>query len=414
MIILGLMTLLGVSCDEGGDSVSTSRFVAVITQAEPTYIAASAAHPFDWLESLFAPNEALALPNLGIPAGEFSGPYPVPNDTLVTLVWGDGATIASSRTDGSGRVIIDNVPDGYINVLVQGGGGKIWHMTTHIDPDHDTYMEAVLKDNDVGQKAAYAKSVHNDSAASANVDGFSITVLGKPEGSPIGGMTIIHDEGRSLIDGNGDGDYTDAVDKIIDEADDDGISSAQGDGDEDNDGITDNKEQDDEDDLDGDGIPNNIDTDDDGDGIPDSTDTTPRGITEFDDFVPPALIDPGGDFEGDPYTGIADAQLVWVDVEQTEIDPGKVRVYFPGAEDEMNGDVWYRIYYDDNEIDFDDSPYKIYEPEIAITDPEELYDFLLTSLDTDETWYFAIRALDSAPPPNEDENEEMLSLELPS
>jgi hypothetical protein len=30
-----------------------------------------------------------------------------------------------------------------------------------------------------------------------------------------------------------------------------------------------------------------------------------------------------------------------------------------------------------------------------------------------ETYYFSVRALDSANPPNEDENEEMLSLELP-
>ena len=414
VFILMVLIPLGISCDEGDAASATSRFVALITQAEPDYTAMSAAHPYEWLENLLAPSEAFALPNLGIPAGEFTGPYPVPNDTLVTLVWTDGATIASAKTDGAGRVTFDNVPDGYLNVLVQGDSSNIWHVPTHISPDHDTYMEIVLKDNESGQPSAYAKSVHNDAAAGANVDGFSIAVYGKPAGTPTGGMTIIHDDGRSLVDGNGDGDYNDASDKIIDEADDDGIASSQGDGDEDNDGITDNKEQDDEDDLDGDGIPNGIDTDDDGDGIPDATDTTPRGITEFDDFVPPALIDTEGTFEGDPYSGIADAQLVWKDVEQTEIDEGKVRVFFPGAEDEMNPGVWYKIYYDDQEIDFDDSPFKIFEPAIAITDPAELYDFLLTGLEADETWYFAARALDSAPPPNEDDNEEMLSLELPA
>ncbi len=414
VLILAILIPLGISCDDSSSVSKTSRFVALITQAEPDYIACSTAHPYEWLENLLAPSQAFALPNLSIPAGEFIGPYPVPNDTVVTLVWTDGATIATAKTDGAGRVSIDNIPEGYLSLLVQGGSNKVWHVPTHVSASHDTYMQIVLKDNDSGQPSAYAKSVHNDAAAGENADGFSIAVYGKPAGTPTGGMTIIHEDGRSLVDGNGDGDYNDASDKIIDEADDDGIASSQGDGDEDNDGITDNREQDDEDDLDGDGIPNGIDTDDDGDGIPDATDATPRGITEFDDFTPPTLIDTGGNFEGDPYSGITDVQLVYKDVEQTQIDEGKVLVFFPGAEDEMNPDVWYKIYYDDQEIDFDDSPFKTYTPAIAITDPEELYDFLLTGLEPDDTWYFAVHALDSAPPPNEDDNEEMLSLELPA
>jgi len=91
-----------------------------------------------------------------------------------------------------------------------------------------------------------------------------------------------------------------------------------------------------------------------------------------------------------------------------------VRVFFPGAEDSMNNDISYRIYYDDEEIEFDESPYKVFHPMIGIiTDPAELYDFELTGLTPGDTYYFAVHALDSALPPNEDENEEMLSIELP-
>jgi hypothetical protein len=410
LVVVVLMPL--VSCDEG-ESTATADFIGYFTQASPNYIADTQLRGIDFLQTLFCPIKAYALPNLSI-TGEFLGPAPVPMETKVNVLGLSGELIATGRTDETGYIEIGDIPEGYLNIHVVGGPGKTWLMPTHFLKDHATYMRAVFKDNDEGKESVYAKSVHNNAGLPVNTDDFSIAIFGRPRSGSTGGMTILHQDGKTFIDNNGDGDFIDDDDLILDEADDDGIPSSAGDGDEDNDGITDINEQDDADDLDGDGLPNSSDDDDDGDNIPDSTDSTPRGITEFDDFEPPTLIDPNGEWEGDPYTGIADVQPVWLNPEQTEPDLGKVRVFFYGAEDEKNDDISYKIFYDENEIDFNNSPYELFNPQIGIiTDPDELYDYELTGLTPGETYYFAVRALDSAPPPNEDTNENMLSLELP-
>ena len=406
--------LLGVSCDEGG-TASTAKFMGDFTQESVGYIAANPVHPPDWLKTLFSPQEAYALPNLGIPTDEFTGPVPVPVNTTVNILGLDGAFIASGETDGLGHVVIDNIPEGYLNVFVAGGAGKTWRIPTHFLKDHATYMRAVFMDDPDGKEAVYAKSVHNDSGQPVNADDFSLAVYGRPRATAAGGIVILHQDGQTFIDNNGDGDFTDTDDSIFYEADDDGISSAAGDGDEDNDGITDNHEQGDAEDLDGDGIPNGTDDDDDSDGILDSADSTPRGITALDDFVPPALIDPNGAFNGDPYSGIADVQPSWLDPEHTQPDSGKVRVFFPGAEDAMNDDISYRIYYMKNAFDFSAAQYKLFHPVVGkITDPDELYDYEVTGLNPGDTYYFVVRALDSALPPNEDTNENVFSLIVPT
>ena len=412
LILLMVVPITGMSCDEGGGISSSASFIGDFTMESPTYLA-RAAGSFDMLESIFSPVQAHALPNLSIDTDEFFGMFPFPDETLIYILTPDGGTLASGRTDGTGRVVIDEVPEGYVSVLIIGGAGKTWSIPCHIDSEHDTYIRGVLKDNPTGQESVYAKSIHNDLGINTNIDDFSIAVYGRPHSTPKGGYVILHENGQTYIDTTGDGTFDGIDDKSFAEADDDGISSDEGDGDEDNDGIPDINEQGDDDDLDGDNIPNSSDTDDDGDGILDGQDTTPLGITALDDFVPPALIDPLSMFGGDPYSGIADVQLLWLDVEQTQPDPGKVRVFFPGAEDAMNNDISFRIYYDDREIDFADSPFKVFTPAVVITEPDELYDYELTGLTIGDTWYFAVHALDSAPPPNEDDNEESLSIELP-
>ncbi len=412
LILLMVVPITGISCDDSEGISSSSSFIGDFTMEAPDYLA-HAAGSFDMLKSIFSPVQAHALPNLSIDADEFTGMFPVPDETLIYILAPDGGTLASGYTDGTGRVEIDEVPEGYVSVLIVGGSGKTWSVPSHIDPEHDTYMRCVLKDNPSAQESVYGKSIHNDIGSNTNIDDFSIAVFGRPNSTPKGGYVILHEDGQTYIDTNGDGDFADAEDRAFAEADDDGIPSSEGDGDEDNDGITDDNEQGDDDDLDGDNIPNSSDTDDDGDGILDGQDQTPLGITALDDFVPPALIDPLGVFGGDPYSGIADVQLVMLDVDPPEPDPGKVRVFFPGAEDAMNNDISYRIYYDDREVDFEDSPFKVFIPAVVITEPDELYDYELTGLTTGDTWYFAVHALDSAPPPIEDDNEEMLSIELP-
>jgi len=413
-ILTAIALLLGVSCDDGG-TTATGKFTGDFTQESVGYIAANPVHAIDWLKALFSPQEALALPNLSIPADEFTGPVPIPVNTTVNILGLDGAFIASGEADGAGHVAIDNIPEGYLNVFVAGGAGKTWRIPTHFLKNHGTYMRAVFKDDPDGKEAVYAKSVHNDAGEPANTDDFSLAVLGRPRATAVGGIIILHQDGRTFIDKNGDGDFIDTDDSIFYEADDDGISSAAGDGDEDNDGITDNHEQGDSDDLDGDGIANATDTDDDGDGILDSADSTPRGITALDDFVPPALIDPAGAFNGDPYSGIADVQPVWLDPEHTQPDLGKVRVFFPGAEDAMNNDISYRMYYMKNEFNFSAAQYSVFHPVVGkITTPGELYDFEISGLTPGDTYFFVVRALDSASPPNEDTNDKVASLNLPT
>ena len=405
--------LLGVSCDEGG-SAPTATFTGDFTQQSVGYIAAKPAHAIDRLRTLFSPQEAYALPDLSIPS-DFTGPAPLPANTLVSILGLAGELLVSGSTDGTGHVVINDVPEGYLNVFIAGGAGKTWRIPTHFVRDHGTYMRAVFKDDPDGKQAVYAKSVHNDSGVPANTDDFSLAIFGRPRANAAGGVIVLHKDGQTFTDKIGDGDFTDSEDVILYEADDDGISSAAGDGDEDNDGITDNHEQGDNDDLDGDAIANGTDTDDDGDGILDSADSTPRGITSLDDFIAPALIDPTGAFQGAAYTGIADVQPLWLDAEQTQPDLGKVRLFFPGAEDKMNNDISYRIYYMKNSFSFSSALYVVFHPVVGkITDPEELYDFEIDGLSPGDTYYFAVRALDSAQPPNEDANETNLNLELPS
>lgn len=413
VILLMLGMMLGASCDDGG-SEATTGFVGDFTQESPGYIAANHSVSSDWLRTLFSPVTAYALPNLGI-SDEFTGTYPVPNDTLVNVLGPGGQFITFGHTDSFGHIEINDIPEGYINIHIVGGGGKTWLIPTHLTADKNTYMRALLMDNPQGKESVYAKSVHNSSGQPTNTDDFSIAIYGRQRNSFTGGIMIIHEDGETSIDSNGDGDFLDDDDRIITEPDDDGITSAQGDGDEDNDGITDNDEQGDNDDLDGDGFPNSSDMDDDGDGVPDVSDSTPRGITDLDDFVPPALIDPDGSFEGDAYTGIADVQPMWLDAEQTQPDLGKARVFFPGAEDEMNNDISYRIFYGTSALNFSTALYAVYHPTTGIiTDPDELYDYQLTGLNAGETYWFAVRALDSAAPPNMDGNQDALNLELPT
>ena len=183
MAIAVIIMLLGISCG-GGDSTGKSRFVGEFTQASPDYIA-KAPGCFDWLEALFSPIEALALPDLSIREGAFTGPYPVPENTEIYILGSGGETIATGKTSFIGKVIIDNVPEGYLTVRIIGGDGMTWSAPTHIGSGHNAYMRAVMKNNPDGIKSVYAKSVHNDTGQGTNIDDFSIAIYGRPHSSHI-------------------------------------------------------------------------------------------------------------------------------------------------------------------------------------------------------------------------------------
>ena len=68
-----------------------------------------------------------------------------------------------------------------------------------------------------------------------------------------------------------------------------------------------------------------------------------------------------------------------------------------------------------NEFDFSAAQYVLFHPVVGkITDPTELYDYEITGLSPGDTYNFIVRALDSAPPPNEDTNGKVASLKLPT
>ena len=95
--------LFGVSCDEDSTS-TTAKFIGDFTQESVGYIAANHSGGTNWLQTLFSPTEALALPNLSIPDDEFTGPAPVPFDTRINILGLDGAFITTGTTDGAGHI----------------------------------------------------------------------------------------------------------------------------------------------------------------------------------------------------------------------------------------------------------------------------------------------------------------------
>jgi len=302
--------------------------------------------------------------------------------------------VAQGQTDDSGRVSFDALPIGYLSLVITGSDGNNYHVPVQVNKDTMSRTRVlVFRVPATGKIFLSAKTIHDADGDGVNDDSFSYAVFNRPRNSSEGGTVHLHLEGETKIDGNGDGDFTDPEDKAIIEPDDDGISSDAGDGDEDNDGLLDNVDPD----IDGDGLLNENDPDIDGDGLLNADDPYPYGITPSDDFIPPGLP------QGAIYPGVS---------EVAQIDTGTVSVFFPTGIDDKNPPVTYIIYYSTTSpLDFKTAPKKIFRPLLPGAPDSVLSDNVI-NLITGQTYYFAVRAMDSAQPPNIDHNVNEMSITI--
>jgi hypothetical protein len=238
-----------------------------------------------------------------------------------------------------------------------------------------------------------AKTIHDEDGDGENDDEFSYAVFNRPQNESTGGRIHLHTVNRTRVDANGDGTYTGSGDFSVTEPDDDGCSSADGDGDEDNDGILDY----DDEDIDGDGTPNDFDDDMDGDGIPNAADTYPDGLSADDDYDPPTLDG------GYAYNGIIDL---------ANPAANTISVFFRVGVD-VNEPVRYIIYYSTTSpIDLETAETQMFQP-VGQVSPDEILSDNVTGLLEGQSYYFAVRAQDSAQPPNLDENTNEKEIHLP-
>jgi hypothetical protein len=293
--------------------------------------------------------------------------------------------IAEGVTNGDGRVMFSHVPTGILIMVITGTDGHQYYAPVQISDGVTSHFQAVVYTNpDTGIVELTGKTIHDSDSDGEPDDSFSFAIYGRPVDLNTQGMIILHDGTTTSVDANGDGDYTDSGDKTFTEPDDDGISSDQGDGDEDNDGILDTVDED----IDGDGIPNTEDPDIDGDGLLNESDPFPGGITPLDDFDPPYK-------DADvPYPGVNTL---------SQIDSYVVEVIFPRAYDDKHEPVTYNIYYSTTTpIDFGSAEIQRFKPMNPDT-PDGLYHDNIF-VNPNQVYYFVVRAEDAAQPPNEDQN----------
>lgn len=340
---------------------------------------------------MFGRRVAYALPDLGFnpnsyPFNVFTGERNAQGGLQVIVSAPDKTLIAQSETNTSGRVQFSDLPTGFLMLTITGQDSHNYNVPVQV-AENTTSRSRILvfRNPESGDVEITSKTIHDDDGDGLNDDDFSYAMFGRPRNSQTGGQINLHLGGETRIDANGDGDFIDPADDIVTEPDDDGVSSSDGDGDEDNDGILDYED----DDIDGDGIPNGQDDDIDGDGIPNGDDEYPDGITPKDDFDPPVLDG------GDSYSGV---------MELSQIDEDTVTVMFPVGVDDMNEPVSYIIYYSTTSpVDFNTASSQRFKP-VEPVSPDEILQDNVTGLVFDQKYYFVVHAVDSAQPPNEDDN----------
>lgn len=397
-LIFGILILTGISSCGGGGS-SSGGFGTLIADFDlegDEYLAVPRT-PFGRFLAMFAPRAANALPDLGFdsnsfPFNHFTGDKPAQAGVHVLITAPDQSFIAQGQIGLNGRVQFTELPTGFLTMVITGQDGHNYYVPIQIAKEITSRSLVLVFRNYVsGRTELSAKTIHDVDGDGINDDQFSYAIFNRPRNASTGGTVHLHVFSETKVDENGDGDFTDADDYTVVEPDDDGVGTNDGDGDEDNDGKTDNVDED----IDGDDILNNQDDDIDGDGIPNGSDQYPDGITPDDDFTPPTLT--GSLF----YSGIMDI---------SKLDETTVSVFFPTAIDE-NPPVVYNIYYStESPIDFDTASMQKFQPTPG--SPDEIKSDNVTGLVTGQTYYFAVRAMDSAQPPNEDQNTEEMEITL--
>lgn len=395
-ILLGMLFLTVAACDETS-STTTGSLVAEI-DLENLDLLAESHSPLDRLCKVFHPRAAVALPNLGFqsnsyPLNQFLGSKSVQGGLQAVLIAPDSSFIAQGTTDDAGRVTFNDVPSGFQTLLVTGSNGNNYHIPVHVGEGTTSRTRALIyRHTSTGNIFIVAKTIHDGDNNGLNDDSFSYSVFNRQANEATGGRVHLHLGNETKVDANGDGDFLDVNDKSVIEPDDDGVASGQGDGDEDNDGLLDNVDPD----IDGDEIGNAGDEDMDGDGMPNQDDPYPNGITPDDDFVAPGLA---GWLS---YPGIQDLRV---------LNENSVRVSFAAAVEDKNPPVTYVIYYSTTTpIDFETASKKVFRP-VAGGD-EETLSCDISGLVTGQTYYFAVRAMDSAQPPNMDKNTNEMGIKV--
>lgn len=395
IITIGLVGLT--ACGADGGTSSTGTFIADFELEGEEYLA-NPDTPLERFCMLFRSRTANALPNLGFnpnsyPWNQFTGEKNVQGGLEVIIAAPDQTFVAQGVTSTTGRVMFNSLPTGYLTMNITGADGNTYRVPIEVSENMTSRaLVLVFRNPETHNVEICSKTIHDDDGNGLNDDNFSYALFGRPRNQGVGGRVHLHHGNETRIDANGDGDFLDPDDKIVVEPDDDGVPSDNGDGDEDNDGIPDNED----DDIDGDGVPNVSDNDIDGDGLANADDPYPNGITPDDDFNPPGL-------EGDLiYSGI---------MELSNIDGG-ASVFFPVAIDDMNDPVTYNIYYSTTTpIDFDTANLQRFRPLTPVA-PDDILSDNVIGLVIGQTYYFAVRAQDSAQPPNEDDNINELFIEI--
>lgn len=397
ILILAAMGIFGLSsCD--GESTAVGDLKVQIELQGDLYVAR---HPgaVDRLCSLITPRSAHAFADMGFspnsyPYNQFTGDRPVEGGLNVNVTARDKTLIAHAVTGTSGRADFTGINTGYLTLVLTGADSSNYFVPVEVSANTTSRTRVIIyRDQTDGTIRFRAKTIHDYDGDGINDDDFSYALYNRRRNQSAGGSIHLHSGNETRIDYNGDGDYIDADDRDVVEPDDDGIASDDGDGDEDNDGILDEND----DDIDGDGILNDVDQDMDGDGVANNDDTYPDGITPNDDFSPPTLTG------GDPYPGI---------INLIAFDEDTVSVFFPVAVDEMNEPVTYIIYYSTTSpMDFDSAYNQTFRPVGDVSGDDDLTDNATVPV-TGQTWYFAVRVVDSAQPPNEDENIAEMEIEL--
>jgi len=394
--LITLLLLAGIAmipaCGDGGGTGGSGGLIADFDLEGEEYLA-DPDTPLERFCQMFSSRIAYALPDLGFnpnsyPFNIFTGARNAQEGLQVIISSPDMTLIAQSSTNTSGRVQFSDLPTGFLMMTITGEDGNNYNIPIQISENTESRTRVlVFRNPDSGDVEVTSKTIHDGDADGMNDDDFSYAMFGRPRNQQTGGQIHLHLGEETRIDGNGDGDFNDPEDENINEPDDDGVPSDEGDGDEDNDGIPDNVD----DDIDGDGIPNGQDDDIDGDGIPNADDSNPDGITPNDDFDPPTLDG------GEPYSGV---------MELSQIDEDTVTVMFPAAVDEMNEPVSYIIYYSTTSpVDIATAARQRFTP-IGPVSPDDILQDNVTGLVFDQKYNFVVHAIDSAQPPNEDDNTE--------
>jgi len=401
MLIIGAAGLVTLPSCDGGDSETggSGNLIADFDLEGEEYLAAPDT-PLERLCSLFHNRTANAESNLGwdsnsYPFNIFTGERNAESGLQVLISAPDMTFVAQGVTGTNGRVSFNTLPSGFLNMTITGSEGNNYTIPIQIlESSTSRTRILVFRDADTNGVQINAKTIHDVDGDGLNDDNFSYAVFGRPRNQAIGGRVHLHIENETRLDANGDGDFLDPDDEFLIEPDDDGVTSDQGDGDEDNDGLLDHEDPD----IDGDGILNGQDPDMDGDGLMNADDPYPDGITPNDDFNPPSID--GALF----YTGVDSL---------AKIDEHTVSVFFPEAFDDMNPPVVYNIYYSTttDPFNFDTATLQRFIP--INKDPVDGFYFdNVTGLITDQTYYFVVRVQDNAQPPNEDINTESMDIKV--